>query len=360
MKGETMKLKRFLILLSVIFVILIVITFLSLYIKRTNVINFQLEENNAIVEVVDSNNLRVKTNEKLKLNVKIADIFKTSNKIFKWESTNEEVATVDDNGLVTTKKAGITSIICRLKDKVIETRLTVYDEKKIVILVGDSRMDHFKDDNNFNETNRYEIKYTDKKGILPMYERFYVVSLSGMRYNWLVGSDKYRDDNATKYVRQIIKEYEEKNNETTNYEIKILFNLGVNDLTDEYLGNDTPSEVAQKYLTSLEKNMNNEWSSDVIDKISLNIITLLPVFDSQVKCYFPGRYNKYVVEFNDYIKNNYQGKICDIYNDIEFSYDTFRERYGNNSCATRDGLHFTEEFNTQELYPYLVNYCANK
>ena len=106
--------------------------------------------------------------------------------------------------------------------------------------------------------------------------------------------------------------------------------------------------------------MNNEWSSDIIDKISLNMITLLPIQDEQVKCYSNVRYNKYVIEFNEYTRNNYQGKICDIYNDLKFNDNVFREKAGHESCATRDGLHFSKEFNTKDLYSYIINYCSNK
>lgn len=355
-----MKSKKILLILITICIILIFLIVINNYIKKTNIINFQIDNNNTIIEIADNNNLRIKNNEQIKLNVKIADIFKTSNKIFNWESSNEEVAEVNSEGLITTKKTGITHINCRLKNKKITTKLTVYENKQIVIVVGDSRMDHFKDDNEFESTDKYEVKYTDKKSLLSNYERLYVVSLSGMRHNWLVGEGEYKEKNATEYVKKIIKEYEEKTTETTKYEIKILFNLGVNDLTDKHLENTNPNEVAKKYLTTLEKNLNNEWSSKIIKDISLNIITLLPVRDYQVKCHFPGRHNEYVIEFNEYIKNNYQGKICDIYNDLEFKDNIFRERNGYENCSTRDGLHFSKEFNKEKLYPYLTNYCANK
>lgn len=352
--------KKLLYLTATIITIAITSFFINIYIKKSNTINIKLDNNNTIVEIVDDNNLKIKTNEQITLNVKIADIFKTSNKIFKWKSTDEEVAEVDANGVVTTKKAGTTYIKCQLNDKTIKTKLTVYEKKKIVIVVGDSRMDDFKDDNNFESTDKYEIKYTDQKNILSTYERFYVVSLSGMYYDWLVGNGYFKDENATKYVKKIIKEYEDKTDEYTKYEIKILFNLGVNDLKESHFQSTTPSDVAKKYLTTLEEILNNEWSSETIERISLNMITLLPIQDEQIKCHFPGRYNKFVTEFNEYIKNNYQGEICDIYNDLEFTDDVFRDRPGKESCSIKDGLHFSKKFNTEKLYPYLTNYCANK
>lgn len=216
-------------------------------------------------------------------------------------------------------------------------------------------MDNFKDDNKFQETDNYEIKYKDKETTFSPYERIYVVSLSGMEYDWFYGQGKYKNNNATKYVQNIIEQYASKTTETTNYEIKILFNLGVNDIKSK-----SAQEIAQKYLETIDERLNNQWANSKINKITLNMVTLFPIQDEQIKCHFPGRYNKTVIEFNQYIQNNYQGTICDAYNDLKFTDESFRTSTTNQSCATRDGLHFSKEFNTQVLYPYLINYCANK
>jgi hypothetical protein len=158
-------------------------------------------------------------------------------------------------------------------------------------------------------------------------------------------------------IIKIIKEYEDKTNGNLKYDIKIMVNLGVNDLSKKYLKDDTASEVAMKYLDKFDSLMNGEWKSNVINKISLNVITLFPVNDEMIDCYFPGRYNKDVIEFNKTIINNSKYKVCDAYNDLKFKDIYFRQR-SDKSCATRDGLHFTKEFNKNILYPYLINVCS--
>lgn len=312
----------------------------------------------SVIDMVDDSDLSIKKGDEVKLNINLFDntLF-SGNKLYNWKSSNKDVAIVDD-GYIKTKKSGKTTITAEFNGKIIETNLFVYEVLEIGIIIGDSRMDHFKDDNDFIETNKYEIKYMEKSSLLNNYKRLYVVSLSGMRYNWLAGEDSYEDDNATDYVKDIIGEYEDKTNDTTKYNIKLLFNLGVNDLNHRYLGNDTPSEVAEKYLEKLDSNMHDEWHSDVVNNISLDILTLFPVNDEMTDCYFPGRYNKDVIEFNKYIIDNSKYNVCDAYNEAGFNNESFRKRT-DKSCASRDGLHFSEEFNKGELYNYLVNVCGN-
>lgn len=340
-------------------IILIIILFFIVFLIGISMnTDGDIEDNVDVIDIVDNNDLSIKNNSKIKLNIKFANIFKSSNNFFDWESSNEDVASVD-NGVVVAKNPGTTTITAKLDNLEIKSKVTVYDIKKVIIIIGDSRMDHFKDDNNFNSTSRYEIKYTDKVSMLSKYDRLYVVSLSGMRYEWFAGLDTYKDNNATNYVKDIISEYEDKTKDTLKYDIKLLFNLGVNDLSHYHLTT-TPSEVASKYLSKIDDVMNNEWKSDKIYNISLNMVTLFPVNDEQIKCYFPKRYNEDVIEFNDYITTNSKYTVCDAYNDLDFNDSVFRERTDNASCATRDGLHFSKEFNTTELYSYLVNVCANK
>ena len=179
-----------------------------------------------------------------------------------------------------------------------------------------------------------------------------------MRYNWLAGIDEYKDKNASMYVSNIIREYERKTSDIYKYNIKILFNLGVNDLNHRYLQNDKPTDVALKYLNELNNLMEKEWNSNILNSVSLNIITLFPTNDEMTSCYFPGRYNKDIIEFNNTIVSNSRYKVCDAYNDLGFKDDYFRERK-TKSCATRDGLHFSPEFNRDILYPYLIE-CFNK
>jgi hypothetical protein len=323
----------------------------------------EIEKDNEIssiktVEMINDKELSLQNNSNIKFEIYSSNLLKINNNVFyKWTSSNESVATVDDEGVVKVNKAGTTTIIAKSKSKTLKTIINAYDIKKIAIVVGDSRMDHFKDDNKFSETSRYEIKYIDNNSILSDIDRLYVVSLSGMRYNWLAGEDDYKENNATNYVKDIIKEYEDKTNGNLKYDIKIMVNLGVNDLSKKYLKDDTASEVAMKYLDKFDSLMNGEWKSNVINKISLNVITLFPVNDEMIDCYFPGRYNKDVIEFNKTIINNSKYKVCDAYNDLKFKDIYFRQR-SDKSCATRDGLHFTKEFNKNILYPYLINVCS--
>lgn len=339
-------------------ILIIILLFIVFFVGNLEGTNKDMEDNVNVIDIVDDSDLSIKNNSKVKLNIKFANIFKSSNNFFDWESSNEDVASVD-NGVVKAKSPGTTTVTAKLDNLEIKTKITVYDIKKVIIIIGDSRMDHFKDDNNFNSTSRYEIKYTDKVSMLSKYDRLYVVSLSGMRYEWFSGDGIYKENNATNYVKDIISEYEDKTKDTIKYDIKLLFNLGVNDLSHYHLTT-TPSEVASKYLSKIDDVMNNEWKSDKIYNISLNMVTLFPVNDDQIKCYFPKRYNKDVIEFNDYITTNSKYTVCDAYNDLDFNDLVFRERFDNASCATRDGLHFSKEFNTTELYSYLVNVCANK
>lgn len=344
-----------------IIVILIILVVSSIYFtNKFDVFNSKSYDNITTIDMLHNRTLSIEDKDKVKLNIKLSNDFPvSSNKFYTWKSSNKKVAIVDNNGIIQAKNAGTTTITAKFNNKTIKTKLTVYKIKQVIIVVGDSRMDHFKDDNEFKTTSKYEIKYAEKSGLLSNINRFYVVSLSGMRYNWLAGEDNYKDKSATKYVKEIINEYEDKTNDTIKYNIKILFNLGVNDLANKYL--DTPaSDVANKYLNKLDENMNNEWKSNKINKISLNMITLFPVRDKMIDCYFPGRYNKDVIEFNNTIKKNSKYPVCDAYNDLDFKDEVFRERHGNDTCATRDGLHFTKEFNKDILYPYLVDVCAKK
>ena len=349
--------KRDLLILIILIVIIVLFGYITI---RFNSLKEEIDNNIIVIDMVDNNNLSLKKDTKIKLNINLFDNNLISgNKLYKWKSSDKDIATVDGDGFLETKKSGKTIISEEFNCNIIKTNLIVYDVLDIAIIIGDSRMDHFKDDNNFNETDKYEVKYLEKSSMLSNYNKLYVVSLSGMRYNWLAGEDEYRDNNATKYVEKIIKEYEDKTNDTTKYNIKLLFNLGVNDLNHSYLGNDSPGYVAEKYLEKLDDNMHNAWNSNIINNISLNIVTLFPVNDEMTDCYFKGRYNKDVEEFNQYMLDNSKYTVCDAYNEINFTEDVFRER-NDKSCATRDGLHFSEEFNRKELYNYLVNVCANK
>lgn len=340
--------------------LLLIILILSIAILRLGVINVNDNNNIDTIDMLDNKSLFLKNGSNIRLNIFFSDDLKIRmNKFYNWSSSNDKVCKVNDEGVVSSKETGSSYIKATMGTDTIKTKITVYDIKNILVIVGDSRMDNFKDDNNFIETSKYEVKYIEKTSLLSNFDRIYVVSLSGMRYNWLAGEDDYKNNNVTKYVEDIIYEYEDKTTDTYRYDIKILFNLGVNDLNHRYLKNDSPVYVAEKYLNKLEDIMNNEWKSDIINNISLNIVTLFPVEDEQVACYFPGRYNKDVIEFNNYIKKEYNGVVCDAYKDIDFNKNSFRKRT-NKECARRDGLHFSEEFNREILYPYLVNVCGKK
>ena len=334
-----------------IFIIVIVIILFFINIKKDY--SYYYDNNIRSIDINNNGTLSIRKGTFVKLNI--------SNNIFvplyNWDSSNNNVVGID-NGIIKANDVGSSTIKAYFFNDIIMTKINVYDVKKILIIVGDSRMDNFKDDNEFLTTNKKEIRY-DKTSMLNNYERIYVVSLSGMRYNWLVGLDQYKNENATKYVADLINDYENKINDTTNYDIKIIFNLGVNDLNHKYLDT-TPSDIASKYLNSLYSLMDNEWSSDKLEKISLNFVTLFPVNDNQISCYFPNRYNSDVIEFNNYIFNNSKFSICDAYNDLNFSDDVFRKREQKKGCSDRDGLHFSEEFNKDVLYNYLINNCGNK
>ncbi len=339
-----------------LFLIIFLLIIITLRLGNATNKNYSINE----VEMLNNENLILKNGSNIKLNISLFDNFKLSiNKVYKWISSNQDICSVNNDGVVYAKSPGITYITARRNNDIIKTKVTVYDTKNILIIVGDSRMDNFKDDNKFISTSNYEVKYTEKPSLLSDFERIYVVSLSGMRYNWLVGEDGYQDNNATLYVKDIIEEYENKTNDIYNYNIKILFNLGVNDLNHKYLGNDSPAYISEKYITKLKDIMNNEWKSDIINNISLNMVTLLPVEDSQVSCYFTGRKNSDVIEFNEFTKNEYDGVVCDAYNDLDINKNSFRERT-DKDCANRDGLHFSKKFNREVLYPYLINVCGKK
>ena len=345
---------------KIILACLVIIIFVIDVVLYKGVDNTSISDNTQVIDMIDEGNLNLKQGEDTKLSITFSDQINLEvNNFYKWSSSDSSVCTVDDNGIVHAKKAGEAYIKAKWQGKTIKTKVTVYDIKSILIVVGDSRMDNFKDDNNFMDTSKYEVKYIEKTSLISNFEKMFVVSLSGMRYNWLAGENDYKDDNATKYVEEIIKEYEEKTNNIHKYDIKILFNLGVNDLEHKYLKDDSPAYIASKYLHKLDNIMNNEWKSDIINNIDLNMITLFPVNDEQVECYFPGRYDKDIVEFNNYIKSEYKGSVCDAYNDLDFNANVFRPR-SDKTCASRDGLHFSKEFNQEKLYPYLVNDCAKK
>lgn len=344
-------------------VILILFVLIIIGIVDFHIVSNKDNKNSSVrsVEMIKDKELSIKHGDSIQLNIYSSDLVKiNTNKFYKWSSSNEDVAYVDEDGIIRTNKAGTTTIEAKSNGKTIKNTLDVYDIKDIVIVVGDSRMDYFKDDNNFKQTSRYEIKYTDNKSILSNIDRLYVVSLSGMRYEWLAGENIYKKNNATNYVRDIIEDYEEKTNANRKYNIKIMFNLGVNDLAHKYLQDDTPSEVADKYLEKIDSLMDNEWHSNIINQISLNMITLFPVNDQMVDCYFPGRYNKDVIEFNETIIENSKYTVCDAYKEIGFKESYFRERTSNKECATRDGLHFSSKFDKDILYPYLIQVCAKK
>ena len=339
-----------------LFLIIFILIIIALKLGTTVNKNYNIDE----IDMLDNENLVLKNGSNIKLNISFSDNFKVSiNRVYKWSSSDNDVCSVDDEGIIYTKEPGTAYIEAKHGNDIIKTKVTVYDTKNVLIIVGDSRMDHFKDDNGFTSTSDYEVKYTEKPSLLSDFERIYVVSLSGMRYNWLAGENGYQDNNATLYVEDIIEEYEDKTTDIYKYNIKILFNLGVNDLNHKYLGDDSPAYISGKYIDKLEEIMNNEWKSDIINNISLNMVTLLPVEDEQVSCYFTGRYNSDVIEFNEFTKKEYDGVVCDAYNDLDINENSFRERT-DKECANRDGLHFSKEFNREVLYPYLVNVCAKK
>ena len=341
-----------------IIIVAVFICFISFLIKDSNNLNLDVNNNITTIDMVDNNNLQLVVDDVIKLKAHVSRKFTDNNTSYNWVSSNNEVATVSREGIVKTKKSGSSVITASIGNELIKINLTVYDIKNIIIMVGDSRMDNFKDDNNFMETNKYEVKYK-YGGMLDNFKKLYVVSLSGMRYDWLAGIGQYKNANATNYVRDIILHYEDITDEYDKYNIKILFNLGVNDLNHRYLDTDV-KDVSLKYLDKLNKLMANEWNSDIINKISLNIVTLFPVNDKQIGCYFPGRYNRDVIEFNKEMVKNSSYTVCDAYNDLDFNDSVFRERLDNKSCSNRDGLHFSSSFNTDVLYSYLVDVCANK
>ena len=311
------------------------------------------------VDIENNHNISLQVGEEVKYKIHNGLLNKVGiDKVYNWSSKNNDVVDVNNNGIVKAKIPGTATIYAKFGNKTIKSNVIVYDVKDILIVVGDSRFDHFKDDNEFEKTGDYVVKYKNTISVLNKIDKIYIVSLSGMRYNWLAGLDEYKDKNANIYVSNIIREYEKKTNNISKYNIKILFNLGVNDLNHRYLQNDKPTDVALKYLNKLNNLMENDWNSNILNNISLNIITLFPTDDEMTSCYFPGRYNKDVIEFNNTIVSNSRYKVCDAYNDLGFKDDYFRERK-NKSCATRDGLHFSPEFNRDILYPYLIE-CFNK
>ena len=339
--------------LVITFVILVLTICIFCFILKDNDI-----KNIRNVEMNNNDIISLKIGDDLKFNIYDEYTGKINiNNLYKWSSSNTDVLSVD-GGTAKAKLPGTSIIKAKFGSKTIKTNVNVYDIKDIIIVVGDSRFDHFKDDNEFIKTDDYVVKYKNTVSVLNKIDKIYIVSLSGMRYNWLAGLNEYKDNNANIYVSNIIREYEKKTNNISKYNIKILFNLGVNDLNHRYLQNDKPTDVALKYLNKLNNLMENDWNSNILNNISLNIITLFPTDDEMTSCYFPGRYNKDVIEFNNAIVSNSRYKVCDAYNDLGFKDDYFRERK-NKSCATRDGLHFSPEFNRDILYPYLIE-CFNK
>lgn len=338
-----------------LFVLLVLVLFIFTTLLDTNKSSKYIRS----VNMENNQNISLKVGDKIKYNIYDGLPNKFGiDKLYKWSSSNDNVAVIENSGIIKAKTPGTSTVSAKLGNKIIKTNVNVYDIKDIIIVVGDSRFDHFKDDNNFIETDNYEVKYKNTVSVLNKVDRIYVVSLSGMRYNWLAGLDEYKDKNANVFVSDIIHEYEEKTSKTVKYNIKIMFNLGVNDLNHRYLLDDKPSNVALKYLNELNKLMENEWSSNIINDISLNIITLFPTDDEMNACYSSLRYNIDVIEFNNTIITNSKYKVCDAYNDLGFRDDFFRER-NDKSCASRDGLHFSPEFNRDILYPYLID-CFNK
>lgn len=338
-----------------LFVFLILVLFIFTVLLNTNKSSKYIRS----VNMENNQNISLKVGDKIKYNIYDGWLNKFGiDKLYKWSSSNDNVAVIENSGIIKAKTPGTSTVSAELGNKTIKANVSVYDIKDILIVVGDSRFDHFKDDNEFDKTENYEVKYKNTTSVLNKLNRIYIVSLSGMRYNWLAGLDQYKDKNANKYVSNIIQEYEKKTNNISKYNIKILFNLGVNDLNHRYLQNDKPTDIALKYLNELNNLMENEWSSNIINNISLNIITLFPTDDEMTSCYHPGRYNKDVIEFNDAIISNSRYKVCDAYHDLEFRDDYFREKKSK-SCANRDGLHFSPEFNRDILYPYLIE-CFDK
>ena len=223
-------------------------------------------------------------------------------------------------------------------------------------------MVHLSLDNNFSKTDTAAITYTTNKKLLAGYSKIYIVAINGMGYDWFVGNDTYHDNNATSYVKDIIDEYAKKSSDINKYNIKLLFNLGVNDMTESNLKRNkkSPSEIARDYVTKINSVMSSEWQNKKINSISLNMVTLFPTQDEQLKCYYSLRSNSSVKEFNNVIKKESKNTVCDAYNDLDFNDESFRERDGNNTCSLRDGLHFDSKFNKETIYPYLVSKCSKR
>lgn len=338
--------------------LLLIMFIVTLYFMR-----FGSGSKNDKIDMSNEDNIALKVKNKDSFYIPLSDIFGINvSRFYKFNSSNKRVVKVNHNGEIESVSPGVSTVTASFLGNKLKTKVTSYDVQDILIIVGDSRMVHLSLDNDFSKTDRDAVTYTTNKKLLYGYSKVYIVAINGRRYDWFAGLGEYESDNAISYVKDIISEYAEKTSDIHKYNIKLLFNLGVNDMAKYNLEDkdESPSEVARDYVKKINSVMDNEWKNEKINNISLNMVTLFPVQDEQLKCYYKERSNKSVKEFNNVIKKEYKNTVCDAFNDISFNDDVFREREGDNTCSLRDGLHFDAKFNKDTIYPYLVSKCSKR
>ena len=183
-----------------------------------------------------------------------------TNKTVTWSSSNSDVATVDNSGVVTFKNLGFASITATVEGKSASYNVTV--KKKAIIIVGASQVVRMKKNVSSYDSsyNHYDVDDNTLK----------IIALSGTGFGYQVGA-------GWTQIENFIKNYA---NEKSYYEFYIYFPIAGNDVLKFSCDNITPSnstiiQYMEKINQKIQSVKNNSY------QVKAYVVSVQPVNPAQ-------------------------------------------------------------------------------
>lgn len=252
-----------------ILLVLVIVVLLSFTFKE----NINSDENNDITKlefVNDSVRIRMDSNITLGIklspkNVEEADLTFTSK--------NEEVATVNESGVVTPKKTGKTTITVKSKDGKLKDTCEVTVLKEYLFFLGDSNWELIEGKRKGGDTKEpYEINYRE----YTKDKNLFFLSKSGAGLKWMSGEVSIdmeehgyamvgSGDNASEEMKEIISEHDEAY-------FKIIIQMGTNDIKKA-----GSKEEIISYAKSYAEFYNELASSKELNENDIYVYSIIPI-----------------------------------------------------------------------------------
>lgn len=331
-----------------ILLVLVIVVLLSFTFKE----NINSKENIEVTNLEFTNDkIRVKKGENVVLGVNISskDIEDINDVDLVFSSKNENIATVNERGILSPKKTGKTTITVKTKNGKLKDVCEVIILKEYLFFLGDSNWELIEGKRNGGDTKKpYEInyrKYTKDKNL-------FFKAKSGAGLKWMSGEiPEYMEehgyamvgsgDNATNEMKDVINKHEEAY-------FKIIASMGTNDI--KKAGSKEEIISYAKSYAEYYNNLANELEDD-----KLYVYSVIPI-GKKDKCevyteddFKDNEHRNTKVElFNETIKKELNDNVT--YVDI-YSYFNFLAKK-KKICFTKDG-HWNKEL-TQRVYDKIL------